>query len=422
VRPSQEAKIGSRARIGKNDKSSVYWYFMIILGIETSCDETAINIIETSGTFPDNFNIEIKSNIVLSQIQIHKQYGGVFPTLAKREHSKNLVPVFIQALKEADLFSEKKEPVNFPAIEKILEREPEMLEKFKLEITKIEKPKIDFICVTKGPGLEPALWTGINFAKALEEFWQIPTLSINHMEGHVIISLLNRDEKLPLNNFQLSKPEFPALSLLVSGGHTELILIKKWFDYEKIGATKDDAVGEAFDKVARILGLPYPGGPEISKLAEKWRNSEQKGLGIKLPRPMINSKDLNFSFSGLKTAVLYIVQKIENLNEEIKAEISAEFENAVVETIIRKIKDAIEKFDTKSLILGGGVAANKTLRESLKKLAVEEDCKIFIPEISHSTDNALMISIAGACRLEKNPSIKDNLESKADGNWSIDKI
>jgi N6-L-threonylcarbamoyladenine synthase len=157
-------------------------------------------------------------------------------------------------------------------------------------------------------------------------------------------------------------------------------------------------------------------------LAEKWRNSEQKGLGIKLPRPMINSKDLNFSFSGLKTAVLYIVQKIENLNEEIKAEISAEFENAVVETIIRKIKDAIEKFDTKSLILGGGVAANKTLRESLKKLAVEEDCKIFIPEISHSTDNALMISIAGACRLEKNPSIKDNLESKADGNWSIDKI
>jgi N6-L-threonylcarbamoyladenine synthase len=399
---------------------------MIILGIETSCDETAISIIETSGNFPDDFNIDIKSNIVLSQIQIHKEYGGVFPALAKREHSKNLIPVFIQALKEADLYKEATFSTNvLPQIEKMLEREPEMLEKFKLEITKLEKPKIDAICVTRGPGLEPALWVGINFAKTLSEYWQIPALSINHMEGHVLVSLLKRKEEAinqNIKNYKLSKFEFPAISLLVSGGHTELILIKDWFEYEKIGATKDDAVGEAFDKVARILGLPYPGGPEISKLADKWRKSGEKGLGIKLPRPMINSKDLDFSFSGLKTAVLYTVQKIENLTEEIKAEISAEFENAVVETIIKKTQDAILKFNGKTIILGGGVAANKTLRGNLQKLAEEENCQIFIPEINHSTDNALMISIAGALRVIKNGMPKEKSESKADGNWSIDKI
>ncbi len=399
---------------------------MIILGIETSCDETAISIIETSGNFPDDFNIDIKSNIVLSQIQIHKEYGGVFPALAKREHSKNLIPVFIQALKEADLYKETIASTNtLSQIEKMLEREPEMLEKFKLEITKLEKPKIDAICVTRGPGLEPALWVGINFAKTLSEYWQIPALSINHMEGHVLVSLLKRKEESAnqnIKNYKLSKFEFPAISLLVSGGHTELILIKDWFEYEKVGATKDDAVGEAFDKVARILGLPYPGGPEISKLADKWRKSGEKGLGIKLPRPMINSKDLDFSFSGLKTAVLYTVQKIENLTEEIKAEISAEFENAVVETIIKKTQDAILKFNGKTIILGGGVAANKTLRGNLQKLAEEENCQIFIPEINHSTDNALMISIAGALRVIKNGMPKEKSESKADGNWSIDKI
>jgi N6-L-threonylcarbamoyladenine synthase len=417
---------------------------MIILGIETSCDETAISIIETSGNFPDDFNIDIKSNIVLSQIQIHKEYGGVFPALAKREHSKNLIPVFIQALKEADLYKEATFSTNvLPQIEKMLEREPDLLKQFVEHIPTIENPKtcpvrsrkgsqrvstsngIDAICVTRGPGLEPALWVGINFAKALSEYWQIPALSINHMEGHVLVSLLKRKEEAinqNIKNYKLSKFEFPAISLLVSGGHTELILIKDWFEYEKIGATKDDAVGEAFDKVARILGLPYPGGPEISKLADKWRKSGEKGLGIKLPRPMINSKDLDFSFSGLKTAVLYTVQKIENLTEEIKAEISAEFENAVVETIIKKTQDAILKFNGKTIILGGGVAANKTLRGNLQKLAEEENCQIFIPEINHSTDNALMISIAGALRVIKNGMPKEKSESKADGNWSIDKI
>ncbi len=408
---------------------------MIILGIETSCDETAISIIETSGTFPDDFHIDIKSNIVLSQILIHKKYGGVFPALAKREHSKNLVPVFIQALKEADLYKETTPSTNtLPQIEKTLEREPEMFEKFKLEITKLEKPKIDAICFTKGPGLEPALWVGINFAKAISEYWQIPAVSINHMEGHVLVALLQErgaqnvehetsEKKSSATRYTLHALRFPALALLVSGGHTELILINDWFDYKKIGATKDDAIGEAFDKVARILGLPYPGGPEISKLAEKWRKSNEKGLGIKLPRPMINSKDLDFSFSGLKTAVLYTVQKIENLTEEIKAEISAEFENAVVETVIKKTKNAILKFDAKTIILGGGVAANKHLRGNLQKMSEEENCQIFIPEINHSTDNALMISIAGALRITKNGfSEEKNTESKADGNWSIDKI
>lgn len=403
---------------------------MIILGIETSCDETAISIIETSGNFPDDFNIDIKSNIVLSQIQIHKEYGGVFPALAKREHGLNLIPVLKQALKESNLeisndqssIIKKTSEEKIDTIKKILERESDLSKKFFEYIPTIEKPKIDAICVTRGPGLEPALWVGINFAKALSEYWQIPALSINHMEGHVLISLLKRNEKLSITNYQLSKFEFPAISLLVSGGHTELILIKDWFEYEKVGATKDDAVGEAFDKVARILGLPYPGGPEISKLADKWRKSGEKGLGIKLPRPMINSKDLKFSFSGLKTAVLYTVQKIENLTEKIKAEISAEFENAVVETIIKKTQDAISKFNGKTIIIGGGVAANKTLRENLQKLAFEENCQIFIPEISHSTDNALMISIAGTLRIAKNKMPTEKSESRADGNWSIDKI
>jgi N6-L-threonylcarbamoyladenine synthase len=282
--------------------------------------------------------------------------------------------------------------------------------------------------------LEPALWVGINFAKAISEYWQIPAVSINHMEGHVLVALLQErgtqnvkhetsEKKSSTTHYTLHALRFPALALLVSGGHTELILINDWFDYKKIGATKDDAIGEAFDKVARILGLPYPGGPEISKLAEKWRKSGEKGLGIKLPRPMINSKDLDFSFSGLKTAVLYTVQKIEDLNENIKAEISAEFENAVIETVIKKTKDAILKFDAKTIILGGGVAANKHLRGNLQKMSEEENCQIFIPEINHSTDNALMISIAGALRITKNGFSKEkNTESKADGNWSIDKI
>lgn len=427
---SQEDQIGgvNLPPISPSPDGLFYYYFfvsilrMIILGIETSCDETAINIIETSGKFPDDFCVEIKSNIVLSQIDIHKKYGGVFPALAKREHSKNLVPVFIQALKEADLYKEITIPTNtLSQIEKILEREPEMLEKFKFEITKLEKPKIDAVCVTKGPGLEPALWTGINFAKALSEFWQIPLIPINHMEGHVLISLLKRNEKLPMTNYQLSKLEFPALALLVSGGHTEIVLSEDWLKYEKIGATLDDAIGEAFDKVARILDLPYPGGPEISKLAERWRESK-KTESIKLPRPMINSKDLNFSFSGIKTAVLYTVKKLGTITDDLKAEIACEFENAVIEVVIKKMKTAIEQTGAQSVVIGGGVTANKKLRLEIEKLAKEEDCQIFIPEISHSTDNALMISIAGALRIAKNGLGKTENEPKADGNWSIDKI
>ena len=275
----------------------------LILGIETSCDETALALINGE---------KILGNITLTQT-IHEKYGGVFPMLAKREHARNLLPIFKKILETANLLKPA-QPVNSPKkhsnilenVGMILEREPELLEQFLEFVPTIEKPPIDAIAVTEGPGLEPALWVGINFAKALAAVWNIPIVPINHMEGHIISALLCR-KKIPSsklqapNKFQTSNTEFPAIALLISGGHTELVLMKDWFDYEIIGATKDDAVGEAFDKVARILGLPYPGGPQISHLSEKARK-EKKGLALKskerlnlelfkLPRPMLNSGD-----------------------------------------------------------------------------------------------------------------------------------
>src|SRR3989344_915417 len=222
----------------------------LILGIETSCDETALALIDGK---------KILANITLSQAKIHAQYGGVFPMLAKREHAKNLLPIFKKILETAGL--SKPNQSKIPAknhsdilekIRMILEREPELLEQFLEFAPTIEKPPIDAIAVTKGPGLEPALWVGINFAKALATIWNIPIIPINHMEGHIVSALLCQNES---SKFQVPNFRFPAIALLISGGHTELVLMKDWFDYEIIGATKDDAVGEAFDKVARILGL-----------------------------------------------------------------------------------------------------------------------------------------------------------------------
>ena len=206
-------------------------------------------------------------------------------------------------------------------------------------LEKNNKPIFDAIAVTEGPGLEPALWVGIVFAKALSLSWEIPIISVNHMEGHIVSALLELKSEENINLFNIQEIEFPAISLLVSGGHTELVKINNIGSYEVIGRTRDDAVGEAFDKVARILGYPYPGGPEISALAQIARdeniNTENE---IKLPRPMLHSKDLDFSFSGIKTAVLYMVQKIPNLTEEIKKQIAREFEDSVIEVLFSKTK------------------------------------------------------------------------------------
>lgn len=414
---------------------------MIILGIETSCDETAISLIEFKKPFfgLGRPKIKILANELISQIKIHEQYGGVFPMMAKREHSQNLVPILIKVLRELYSGNSKSEIRNSKQIKNlkseilnspkttelyasvlqnakmIFAKDTILFENLKNNLNKLVRPKkLDVIAVTNGPGLEPCLWTGLNFARALGAMWQVPVIPVNHMEGHVLVSLLRNKEiynnqfsiskskqQLSTTNYKLQTPQFPAISLLISGGHTELVLMKGWGKYEIVGQTKDDAVGEAFDKVARVLGLPYPGGPQISELAEHARKSELQVTGyklqeIKLPRPMLKSGDLNFSFSGLKTAVLYLVKQLGNLSDTQKQEIAREFEDSVVEVLTTKTIKAIEQFDVKSLILGGGVIANKEIRQAFTKLADVKGLKLFLPQLDHATDNAIMIALAGA--------------------------
>ena len=303
---------------------------MKILAIETSCDETAISIVEAAG----NLNapqFKILAHQISSQVALHARYGGVVPSIAKREHSKLLIPILIATLKEAVLYQAGK--IILPIeTQQILNREPELLTAVENNLTKITKPKIDAIAVTRGPGLEPALWVGINLAKLLALTWDLPLIPTNHLEGH-LISPLAADHQSEMTD---QKINFPAIALIISGGHTELILLKNWCEYEKIGQTRDDAVGEAFDKVARLLGLPYPGGPALSKLATQ-ANLEVKlpngSLTSKrkwqLPRPMLHSGDYDFSFSGLKTAVLYTIKNYtaeqrRELNGEEKASLARE--------------------------------------------------------------------------------------------------
>lgn len=343
---------------------------MIILGIETSCDETALSLIRANDR-----EIEVLADKTLSQIALHQQYGGVFPNLAKREHLKNLPAMLGPLLKEAGLSE--------------------------------EKPRIDAIAVTVGPGLEPCLWTGITFAQALAEKWKVSVIRVNHMEGHIFSALMRRKDT---TNYHLLTTNYPSLALLISGGHTELVLIKKPREYEIVGQTRDDAVGEAFDKVARLLGLPYPGGPEISRLAEIARqkgsiftSAEESGrLNLSLPRPMLHSKDLDFSFSGLKTAVLYLIKKLPELTEEMKKKIALEFEDAVTEVLVTKTRRAIETYGAQALLIGGGVIANTHIRRSFEDLAHKygraymlKGKFLYIPEKNLTTDNALMIAVAG---------------------------
>lgn len=364
---------------------------MKILAIETSCDETAVSVLECKGGFK-NLSFNILSNIVLSQVYIHKSFGGVVPNLAKREHQKNLTPILIQALIESGLLKINDDFEVFcnSKIQKILEREPNLLEQLLEFLNKYSAPKIDLIAVTNGPGLEPALWMGVNFARALSCARQIPILGVNHLEGHIFSVFLKKNRK----NFQ-----FPALALVVSGGHTELVLMKKWLNYKVIGSTVDDAAGEAFDKAARILGLGYPGGPEISKSANIC-GSPRAAQDIKLPRPMINSKDFNFSFSGLKTAVLYLVNDLKKSgkwSEELIPQIAREFQNAVIDVLISKSLKATGKYSVETFILCGGVSANKELRNRLAKEINEkfnEKVNFLMPELEFSGDNAVMIAAA----------------------------
>lgn len=341
---------------------------MIVLGIETSCDETGVSVIK----FHKN-GWEILSNEVVSQIKIHAKYGGVYPFLAKREHQKNLPLVFERALKKA----------------------------------KISQKEIDLTGVVIGPGLEPCLWQGIVFAQKLN----ISLVPVNHIEAHILANFLDKD--FHFLNFKLPKL-MPAISLVVSGGHTQLILMEGIGKYKLIGETRDDAAGECFDKIARILGLGYPGGPAIAQWAEK--KLENLKYKIKLPRPMIFQKNYDFSFSGLKTAVLYDFKsrsKKERESKEYKIEMAKEAQRAIVEVLVFKTLRAAKEFKVKSVILGGGVAANDELRREftcqLKDLSIE----FFAPQKIFCTDNGAMVAFTAYFQRKKMKKLKQELKAEA---------
>lgn len=375
---------------------------MHILSIETSCDDTAAAIINWNGE-----NATVLANTVSSQIALHAKWGGVVPALAGREHLKNIVPVIEETLTNANM----------------------------------NENDIDLIAVTEGPGLMPALIIGVSAAKTLALVWGKPLMGIHHIEGHIYANFLSSqitNDKLqmtnesPNSNDQISNESpnssnqsslithpssiFPLIALVVSGGHTQLVLMQKHFDYTILGETQDDAAGEAFDKVARLLGLPYPGGPVIAKRADTFRNNNHQepksnNQTNKFPRPMINSDDFNFSFSGLKTAVLYYVKKheAEMKNEQFIDEMCHEFQEAVVDVLVAKTKKALALYSPKTFVIAGGVSANVRLREQLKKtinsinLEVEplsEKISFLTPEFAYSVDNAAMIGAAAAFRYE----------------------
>lgn len=340
-----------------------------------------MSLLQTDG----GTSFTILAHEVASQIDVHKEWGGVVPMLAKREHMNNL---------------------------------PLMLEK-------INPENVDLIAVTYGPGLEPALWTGILFAKDLAKRWGVPLVPTDHMAGHIYSSLLKSDEP---NIYYLAPITYPGIALLISGGHTELVLMKSPSEFEVIGNTRDDAVGECFDKCARMMGLPYPGGPEIGKLASKWDVAKHSQFGITLPRPMIHSKDLDFSFSGLKTAVLYLIRERTDgnkreLSEDEKIAISYELEQAITEVLVKKVGDAVDKYEARSLLVGGGVIASKSIRDGLTS-AFGDKIELHLPDKRFVTDNATMIGIAGYLRSRNESNIlqpdSPNLEALcAKGNLSI---
>ena len=326
---------------------------MIILAVETSCDDTCIALIEANEK--KKSKIKVLSNLISSQVKIHQKYGGIYPFLAKREHQKNLPLLFIKAKKEAG------------------------------------NPKIDLIAVTMGPGLEPCLWVGVNFARDLAQKLNLPILPINHIEAHIYANFVKPNSKLNFKNV------FPAICLIVSGGHTQLIFIKDFGKYKILGETRDDAAGECFDKIGRMLGVGYPGGPAIEKEAAKIKDIKNK-MQINLPRPMINQKNYDFSFSGLKTAALYNYKsqkpKIKKSKKYIRG-MCLETQQAIIDVLIYKTLKAARNYKVKTVILGGGVIANKKLRRQFKAKIKKElpDINYQLPDIKYCTDNALMIAV-----------------------------
>ena len=332
---------------------------MKTLGIETSCDETAIAIYDSKEG--------IIGESIYSQMEMHAEYGGVVPELASRDHCLKIVNVLKDALGDNSI------------------------------------DDIDQIAYTSGPGLLGALLIGESFAQGLSTALDIPLLSINHLEGHLMSPMM-----------EFPEIQMPFICLLVSGGHSMIVDVKEKGNYEIIGQSQDDAVGEAFDKVAKLLDLPYPGGPHIEKLAV-----EGNPNAYDFPRPMIHSDNLDMSLSGLKTAVLYTVQKIKDLNTSTKADIAASFQKAVTDLLVAKIKRTIKETNRKDVIIAGGVAANKFIRNEFKKLEDSLDIKVYYPDLKYCGDNAAMIAFVGSMM---SANKKGNNPSQVRARWPLDEL
>ena len=373
---------------------------MKILAIETSCDETAAAVIN-GREGGDYASLSVLSNIVSSQINIHKKYGGVVPEVAAREHVLNILPVIDSALKKAGIAKRSLQNAKQKQKNKISNLNTHNPKSDVRNLTS----KIDAIAVTIGPGLITSLIAGIETAKILGYIWKLPLIGINHIEGHIYANFINANSKF-------KKIEFPAVILTVSGGHTMLVLMKARGKFKTIGETRDDAAGEAFDKAAQLMGIGYPGGPAIANEAQKivdykWRvNKKNKSAfrnlksKINLPRPMMNSNDFDFSFSGLKTALRYALAKDKNWKEKIPA-YAYEFQQAVIDVLIHKTIKAALKYNIKTILLSGGVSANKELRSQLAKAAKEKNIAFFKPNLKYTTDNAAMVAAAGYYRALK---------------------
>ncbi len=344
---------------------------MTILGIETSCDETAAAIVQ-DGT-------RILSNVVASSIQLHAKTGGIIPEIAAREQIKCILPVIKQALKDTKIQrykDTKKKNKNSP------------------NILVSQYPNIDAIAVTIGPGLIGSLLVGVETARTLSWLWNKPIVPVNHLKAHLYANFLNQQ----LNKRTIEQSVFPAIGLIVSGGHTDLVLIKNHGDLKWLGGTRDDAAGECFDKCARLLGLGYPGGPAIETCASKFNNRTIEQLNneaIKLPRPMINQDNFDFSFSGLKTAVLNHVKHfklMEQWNNRTREQLAFQLQEAITDVLVTKTLNATQKFKVKSILLGGGVAANSLLRKKLNVKCQMSNVKCFVPSAQLCTDNAAVIA------------------------------
>lgn len=335
---------------------------MLVLGVESSCDETAVAIVRDGK--------EVLANVVLSQIDIHTLYGGVVPEIASRQHVYNVSMVFEEAFKQSGL-----------------------------------KPEdIDLVAVTKGPGLIGSLLVGVNATKTFALMYHKPIIGVNHLAGHIYANSVEHDMK------------FPSMALLVSGGNTELIYMKEHFSFEIIGETLDDAVGEAYDKVARVVGIGYPGGPKVDKLAHEGKDTYH------LPRVTLGNDNYNFSFSGLKSAVINLHHNAEQRGEEINVnDLCASFQNSVTDVLVEKALKACKEYNVNQLIVAGGVSANKGLKEKLFATNKDKNLEICIPSIKYCTDNAVMLACAGYYRWLKNDT-PDDLTLNADASLELETV